>query len=413
MVGGLAKRIAANLMRYNPMAMANFEHAAFAPDQANLNWRSEPFRLFFPLGVLFAWIGVGHWLMYTTGVTASYSCKLHGLIQMQAFMMSFAVGFLLTALPRRTQTPAVSTAEMIAFAAALIVTTAGALAGQWLVSEIAYAAVFVLLAQFAIRRFIGRAAGRRPPAAFVMVPIAAMHGIVGAGLVAAGELQNIPPSAGHLGMLFIQQGVFLCLAVGIGGLILPLMSGTPPPPDLGSSPRESWKAIAYATAGAAIFVSLILEQMGFQRIGPLLRAIVVAFGLGLGGGGWRLPGKTGVHRKLVWLATWMMPVGLLASALWPDYRVPALHILFIGGFGLMAFGVATHVALTHLDLPQHALGRPPAVIIMGAAFALALFIRFAADASDTYFQHLGWASALWILGSAAWLLFLGPKLLRR
>jgi len=50
---------------------------------------------------------------------------------------------------------------------------------------------------------------------------------------------------------------------------------------------------------------------------------------------------------------------------------------------------------------------------MAAAFAFALFMRFTADASDTYFQHLGWASAVWIFGSAAWLVFLGPKLLRR
>ncbi len=376
-------------------------------------WRGEPFRIFFLLGVLFAWIGVGHWLMYTTGVSSTYSCKIHGLIQMQAFMMAFAVGFLLTAVPRRTQTPSVSAIEIFALTAALIVTTAGALSERWLISEIAYAGVFVLLAQFAMRRFIGRAAGRRPPAAFVMVPIAALHGIAGAVLVALGEFQNAPPGAEHLGMLLIEQGVFLCLAIGIGGLILPLMSGTPPPPDLGSSPRESWKAIAYATAGTAIFLSLILEQFGFPRIGPLVRAIVVAIGLGIGAGAWRLPGKTGVHRKLVWLATWMMPVGLLASALWPDYRVPALHILFIGGFGLMAFGVATHVSLTHLDLQRSALGRPPAIILMGVAFALALFLRFTADSSENYFQHLGWASAIWIFGSAAWLVFLGPKLLRR
>ncbi len=205
-------------------------------------WRAEPFRIFFPLGVLFAWIGVGHWLMYTTGVSSTYSCKIHGLIQMQAFMLAFAVGFLLTAVPRRTQTPPVSAVEMLALAAALIVSTAGALAEQWIVSEIAYAGVFALLAQFALRRFIGRAVVRRPPAAFVMVPIAALHGIIGAVLVALAEFQNAPPGAGHLGMLFIEQGVFLSLAVGIGGLVLPLMSGTPPPPDLGSSPRESWKA---------------------------------------------------------------------------------------------------------------------------------------------------------------------------
>jgi hypothetical protein len=50
---------------------------------------------------------------------------------------------------------------------------------------------------------------------------------------------------------------------------------------------------------------------------------------------------------------------------------------------------------------------------MGVAFALALLLRFTADSSENYFQHLGWASAIWIFGSAAWLVFLGPKLLRR
>ncbi|MFZ0887228.1 MAG: NnrS family protein [Candidatus Binataceae bacterium] len=140
--------------------------------------------------------------------------------------------------------------------------------------------------------------------------------------------------------------------------------------------------------------------------------MVVAAGLGLGGGAWRPPGKAGVHRKLVWLSTWLMPVGLIASTLWPDYRVPTLHILFIGGFSLMAFGVATPVALSHLNMEQLALGRPPAVIALGAAFMVALLARLAADVSNTYFLHLGWAAAVWILGSAAWLIFFGPKLVR-
>jgi uncharacterized protein involved in response to NO len=389
------------------------DHAEFKLAAPGWTWTGEPFRIFFPLGVLFAWIGVGHWLMYATGVSATYSCKIHGLIQMQAFMMAFAIGFLLTAVPRRTQTSAPSTMEMLLLAGALAITTIAALAERWVISEIAYAGLFILLGQFAIRRFLGSGAGRRPPAAFVMVPIAALHGLLGAAMIAAAEFRDASSALEPLGRLLVEQGVFLCLAVGIGGLVLPLMSGTPPPPDLGSSSREARKAVAYGAAGVAIFASLILEQAGFPRFGPLLRAIIVAIGLGLGAGAWRMPGKTGVHRKLVWLATWLTPVGLLASAMWPDYRVPALHILFIGGFGLMAFGVATHVSLSHLDMQRFALGRPPAIIVMGAAFLLALFIRFTADASDTYFRHLGWASALWIFGSGAWLAFLGPKLLRR
>ncbi len=375
-------------------------------------WRSEPFRIFFPLGVLLAWIGVGHWLLYATGVTATYSCKFHGLVQMQAFMMAFAIGFLLTALPRRTQTQPVDRMEMVALAAALVVTTAAAIAERWVIAETAYAALFALLIEFALRRFLKRGVGRRPPAAFVLLPIAALHGLAGAGLIAVAEANNVAPWTSQLGLLLVEQGVFLCLAVGIGGLVLPLMGGAPPPPDLGSAPRETWKALAYGSAGAAIFASLILEQLGFERSGPLLRAIVVAIGLGLGGGAWRLPGKPGAHRKLVWLAVWLMPVGLIVSALWPDYRVPALHILFIGGFSLMAFGVGTHVALSHLNMEQLALGRPPAVIILGAAFLIALCARLAADFSNTYFIHLGWAAAVWILGSAVWLAFFGSKLLR-
>ena len=383
-----------------------------SPAAAVSRWRSEPFRLFFPLGVLFAWIGVGHWLLYATEVTATYSCRFHGLVQMQTFMMAFAIGFLLTALPRRTQSPLVGRMEMAAFATALMVTTGAAILDSWISAEIAYAALFVLLIQFALRRFLAGEAGRRPPAAFVLLPIAALQGLAGAALIAAADANAVLPSTGYLGVLLVEQGVFLCLAVGIGSLVLPLMGGAPPPPDLGSAPRETWKALAYAAAGIAIFASLLLEHLGFERSGPLLRAMVVAIGLGFGGGALRLPGKPGEHRKLVWLAVWLMPVGLIASAIWPDYRVPAMHILYIGGFSLLVFGVGSHVAMSHLNMEQLALGRPRAVIILGAAFVIALCARLAADASQTYFIHLGWAAAVWIVGSAVWLAFFGPKMLR-
>lgn len=382
------------------------------PASATSRWRSEPFRLFFPLGVFFAWIGVGHWLLYTTGVTTTYSCRFHGLVQMQAFMMAFAIGFLLTALPRRTQSPVVGRMEMGAFAAALILTTGAAIINWWILAEIAYALLFGLLIQFALRRFLAGEAGRRPPAAFVVLPIAALQGIAGAALIAAADANAVLPSTGYLGVLLVEQGVFLCLAIGVGSLVLPLMGGAPPPPDLGSAPGETWKALAYAAAGIAIFLSLLLEQLGFDRSGPLLRAIVVAIGLGIGGGAWRLPGKPGAHRKLVWLAVWLMPMGLIASAIWPDYRVPAMHILYMGGFSLLVFGVGSHVAMSHMNMEQLALGRPRAVVILGAAFLIALSARLAADASNTYYVHLGWAAAVWIVGSAVWLAFFGPKMLR-
>lgn len=376
-------------------------------------WRREPFRLFFPLGVLLAWVGVGHWLLYSLHITTTYSCMSHGLVQMQAFMMAFAIGFLLTALPRRTQTTSASTLEMALLAAALVVTTTAAMSERWAIAEAGYVGLLAILLQFAVRRFLGRSAGRRPPAAFVLVPFAVLHGLLGAALIAAAEVHGAPAWTSALGRLLVEQGVFLCLAVGIGALVLPLMAGAPPPPDLGSTPREARKAILYGGAGLAIFASLVLEQIGFVVSAPLLRALVVALGLGLGGGAWRRPGKPGAHRTLVWLSVWMMPLGLIASVIYPDQRIAALHILFIGGFSLMAFGVATHVTVSHLDLDKLALGRPPVVVLLGASFLIALSARLAADVSNTYFEHLGSAAVVWIFGSAAWLIYFGPKLLRR
>jgi uncharacterized protein involved in response to NO len=376
-------------------------------------WCTEPFRLFFPLGVLLAWVGIGHWLLYSLGVTQTYSCQLHGLVQMQGFMMAFAVGFLLTAIPRRTQTAPPGGTEIGLLAAALVATTAAAVAERWVAAELAYLGTFGVLLRFALQRLRAAAGARRPPAAFVLVPFAILHGVLGGFLVAAATLPRVPGTLMALGRLLVEQGVFLCLVVGVGALVLPLMAGAPPPADLGATPAEKRKAILYAGAGVAIAASLVLEWVGHERLGPLLRAAVVAAGLGLGGGAWRRPGKPGLHRQLVWLAVWLVPTGLVVAAVWPSYRVPALHILFIGGFGLMAFGVATHVALSHLGLEALAAGRPPAVAFLGGSFLVALAARLAADVSNTYFDHLGWAAAVWIAGSAVWLAFLGPRLFRR
>jgi uncharacterized protein involved in response to NO len=375
-------------------------------------WRTEPFRIFFPLGVLLGWLGIGHWVLYTGGITTTYSCVLHGSVQTQAFLMAFAVGFLMTAIPRRTQAAHPSAAEIVGAVCLLTITTGGAISDHRVLAQLAYGALFLLLLAFAVRRFRGRTGGRRPPAAFVLIPIAAMHGIAGAALNVAAAASDAPDWAAGLGRLLVEQGVFLCLAVGVGSLVLPLMGGATPPADLGSSPLESWKAAAYGVAGLSIFASLLGEQFGWHRGGPLLRAAVVTASLGLGAKAWRPPGKPGLHRGLVWVAAWLLPLGLAASGVFPDYRVPALHITFVGGFSLLAFGVATHVTLAHLDLEHVARGRPPAVAVLGVTLLVAMLARVSADWSDTYFAHIGWASALWLAGSAVWLLFVGPKLLR-
>src|SRR5262249_61140481 len=132
-------------------------------------WRGEPFRAFFPLGVLLGWVGIGHWLLYWTGMTATYSCMLHGLVQTQAFLMAFAVGFLMTALPRRTQAPPASAVELWIAAAALTTTAAAATAARWALAGSGYAGVLLVPLEVAVRR-VRRRGGGGPAAAGLVRP---------------------------------------------------------------------------------------------------------------------------------------------------------------------------------------------------------------------------------------------------
>jgi uncharacterized protein involved in response to NO len=372
-------------------------------------WRAEPFRVFFPLAMLAGSYGVGHWVLYATGILTEYSCLFHGLIQTQAFVIALVLGFLLTAIPRRTQTQPADASEVFALVGAVMLILVAATIERWVLAEASYVAAILLLLRFAVRRFMGSAAGRRPPAAFVLIPLGLLHGLIGAGLLIATFADWIDVGAVRLGRLFVEQGVILCLAIGAGSLVLPLMSGSSPPPDLGSSPRETRRAVAYAAVGLAIMGSLLAEWNGAERWAAIARGLLVAGALPIAAGATRPPGKPGVHRWLVWIAVWLMPVGLIASGMWPDYRVPALHILFIGGFSLLGFGVATHVAFAHSNREDLALGRPVAVVLIGVLLLLAMAGRVAADWAATYFEHLAMAATAWIAAALLWIVRVWPR----
>jgi uncharacterized protein involved in response to NO len=242
--------------------------------------------------------------------------------------------------------------------------------------------------------------------------MALMCNVVGAALLAWGAEAGAGWSA-SAGRLLIEQGLFLCLVMGAGALVLPLMAGEPPPPDLGSSPAIARHAAAYAGAGLVVVASLAAEAAGSEQVAPLVRAAVVASTLAIGAGVWRRPVRPGWNRRVAWLAVWLVPTGIALSGLLPDYRVPALHVTFIGGFALLALAVATHVTAAHLDLATLRDGRSGLVATVAVTSLLAMAARFIADATHTYFEHLVAAGAIWIAGTGCWMVALLPRWLGR
>src|SRR5437868_10621732 len=80
----------------------------------------DPYRIFFPLGIILGAAGVSIWPLYYYGVTEGYSGRAHALVQTDGFLYAFVVGFLLTAIPRFTGTETPSRAVQYVLAALLV-----------------------------------------------------------------------------------------------------------------------------------------------------------------------------------------------------------------------------------------------------------------------------------------------------
>jgi uncharacterized protein involved in response to NO len=376
-------------------------------------WRREPFRVFFPLGTVLAWVGIGHWIAYWLGWLSEYSCLSHGMVQVQGFLLAFALGFLLTAVPRRTESAPPSTLAICAAALALVASTVAAFRQAWWLAEGLTIGVVLGAVAFAARRFKAGGGARRPPAAFVLLPMGLASAVVGAVLVAWGVAPTGPVGALAIGRLLVEQGVFLCLVMGAGALVLPLMSGAAPPPDLGTSPAVRRAAVAYAVAGATVLASLVAEAAGSARVAPIVRGVVVGATLVHGAGVLRPIALPGWNRRVARLAALAVPIGPVLAGILPDYRVPALHVTFIAGFGLLAIAVATHVTASHLSLPELRDGRARTIAVVAGAILIATAGRVTADATATYFEHLAAAGAVWIAGTGVWFVRLLPAWARR
>jgi hypothetical protein len=80
----------------------------------------------------------------------------------------------------------------------------------------------------------------------------------------------------------------------------------------------------------------------------------------------------------------------------------------VQGIILLALAVATHVTAAHLDLVTLRDGRSWLVALVAVTSLVAMTGRFMADATQTYFEHLTFAGAIWIAGSGCWMAALLP-----
>ena len=390
-----------------------------------VNWegiRREPFRLLFPLAILFGLSGVGQWLAYALGGRDAFGFT-HAWIQMSLHLSSFIAGFLLTALPRFATSFPASTAELAAVLSSL--------AGQWLFASRrmwgAAGACFIgfclLLALFAGRRFASRRAPEvQPPVEFVWIPLALLHGVAGAGLVLLGTSVPALSWLFSTGRPMAGQGFVLGMVIGVAGFMAPRLMGhavsTFGSPSLkGRTQARGWsrlhRVLLHGIAGFFFFVSFWIEGAGAVRAAYLLRAMVVTAEFIGTTRCHRLPRTEAQYIRLLWISLWMIQFGLWGAGLFPRYRVGMLHLMFLGGFSLMTFALGTMVVFSHAGQREW-LQRPLRTLrLISACLALSVVARLAADVVPRwFFPLLGLASASWILSALSWLILVLPHVVR-
>ena len=367
--------------------------------------------MFFPVGVLLGWAGVLHWLLYSARVTDQYRAVFHATAQIQGFITCIAVGFLYTFVPRRTGTSPPSSLEMALGALAPVAATVAAWLGHWALAQASWAVGVVVVAAFVVRRVLTPSGIQRVPGVFVWVPVALLAGASGAGLVAIVAVigPHQQPELWLLGRGWLLQGFVTALVVGVGGTMIPTLTRADAGP--GAAPGKRWGRPAHLAAAMAFLASFPVEVYLAPRVGLALRALVAGGVLIWAARLWRLPSVPGLHRRLIWLSAWLLPVGYAAAALDPALHSAALHILFIGTFAIMALSVSLHVALSHGGRPERLAGPSPRVWAMGLLLLAAVAFRLLAGIDPAHLRPwLGYAAGSFLLATVAWALLVIPAI---
>jgi uncharacterized protein involved in response to NO len=375
-------------------------------------WRREPYRVFFPLGLALAWAGVLHWLLHGVGLLPDYRPVFHSITQIQGFLMCFALGFLLTAIPRRTGTAPPAAWQMILMA----VSSAAIVVCAWFawfgVSQVFWLIVVITLIAFAVKRFRGAQATRRPPNSFVWIPLSLAIGVAGSLLIGLyGILGDEYYRLHELGRLFLLQGMFAGLIIGAGGMVLPLLTRGQGPPDGKATGRDRGIRRAHVAAGLLLAGSFWWEQAIDLQSGLAFRAVLVGSLLIAVGGIWRRPSIPGWHRRLVWLSAWIIPLGYTLAALFPAEKKAGLHVVFIGGFAMMALSVGLHVTLAHGGHQTLARGRPWQVPLYGGFLIVSALFRGLVDFdSPRFFTWLAVSAGAFLVATLWWAGLVVPRM---
>ena len=376
---------------------------------------TDPYRLFFPLGILMGVAGVMIWPLYHWNVIGWYNGRSHAFVQTDCFLYAFIVGFLWTAVPRFTGAAGPARPIQVVVAALLVAQAIAFDLRQFPVGHFLFVVSHLIVITVLARCFIQRR--HPPPETFVLVGLGILAGLIAAVVNAGISVEWIPPELDLMGRRLMTEGMVLLLVLGVGGFLGPRLLGFAEFPNLqniaplrvgAKTPRWlTMKRPLYALAGVALLLSIILEYAARVPVLAWFRAGIVTTLVMVTIRPYRRPLADTTLAFCVWTAFWLLVGGSWLVVIAPKFRIDFMHILFMGGFTLLILAVGTRVVLSHGGHSLSEERRSWPLRIGLTTGLIALLSRLAAPFTpSSYYSHLAWAAVLWIAGILIWGRFL-------
>ena len=371
----------------------------------------DPYRVLFPIGILWALVGAGLWPLHALGAIP-YPSVAHRALMIQGFEHSFVLGFLLTAMPGLTKGPRCGPAELVIAVLAALGFGIAVLAGVPLAAQGVFVLSVAMLLVAVTRRL--RRGGTAPPVELVFVGFGLLLGLAG-GAVQLGEAAGAAFGPPRFGERLVSLGMVLSLVLGVGSLLVPTFAGLPRPleiPGIAGAHERPGRLALYLTLIAMFALAFAAELLAAPRAGAWLRAAAASVVVLLVWKLWRLPGRRELAAFALWSSGWLVLAGLWTLAIAPGFALAGLHLIFIGGFGLLTLGIGTRVVVAHgrHPLPDE---RRILTALVAVLVGLALLARLAAEWSPAVATHARATSAVaWMLAWIAWAVRAVPRILR-
>ncbi len=310
---------------------------------------TEPFRIFFPLGILAAVTGLLLWPIYYAALHAGFAPNFpalqHPRIMIFGFGAAFVTGFLGTAWPKFIEARSLTISDLSLLVSSWMAAQFFYLIGAIQPGDFAFGAHEVLLIGILGIRLYG--AKDPPPPGFVLA-FASLFGAVAAAWAWCFFLTSMPLWANTLTRLFAYQGTLLFPLIGVGSFLFPrvFFAGTPRIPP-GRTPNARSRMMGIFGGAGLILISFILEATGWVRTGNLLRFTAICFWV------W-FAFPAAFKGKCLSTRAWVLRTAIASIAacflirgIWPGPGFAIEHFLFLGGFGLAIPLIADKVIMGH------------------------------------------------------------------